>query len=1190
MAATAVESFSIREYAAQMRSVDFGKCWPFDGDAGVGSLPPMPYRRFRWWSDELAAARSGGGEVDLAAPSTPEEKGRQGRGKQRTPKKRSIVELFAVSPQITAVEDESGDGEEERAGTEEEGKLEKEAREEGERGRGDVLEAVEGGSGSDGKRKERIKEDEKVEKMRKMKLKSKKAKKQQRLQIKICVEKKEKTHNPKISSLNISQLFQDAVNKKMFRKSLKVSVHTRKKKSAAAKNLLEKQNLKVKPRLLTKSQKSVKRDFPIHSILKKQTKTSCMKKDNFTGDREVGCPLKPHGKAKKHVTFSGKDDILGNSKNSTRLEVPQLQSLCKMLSDVLAASTARSLIRESDRPPSDSEESQVVNESRIASGPMEKNDRSLAENLQLTPELIVPLDKEKTSLDGSVDLNHVAENSNNLNCFDSGSSACSSSHMFSDNMAALNIFPEEGPKYGIGTHAEENFPISNGRAGMSIPISSSCETSSQSLTRNLISQPSSSCLVSSSKENVKDPLLEAKMKNQVPDLQPRCHLSSKDVMSSISSSTGSNKSVDTRLTTDCMSACRNFCFNEDYIGLPLNSHGELIKKHSCHPFGPTELFKRQDMVKGSSASFPVPRLVNPQSSMDHANTRSRHPAAPLYWKEKFRWYPECYYSPVMPVTSGLSFMHLPGFERMEIHNYEPAREEDQTVQQGRYSMKLSCPGCRVHNHHSQNLFHMEKFQVDGNLDQEIQPAAQPTMRLMGQTVTLGKNTQECRSLDDGKIWTDKDIISEECHTVRNFDQFLPYQLPQMELITHPASELSNGCKIKPLEVPSSLYGNPSTELRFDHMHLSNQPQRPSGCVISSSFGNHSSTVNSHSQHPQAMLNRASVGNLNSVTRYSDIGCQVPFVVTHHQNVSQHMLLNSTHCKHTQSLSFSTSSTSNLHKNYCNIVEPPSVRSSPCLPHWLINAKQQKKAQLSSFSSYPNPIDVHHPCAVSGSKLPSFPSTYPSPVISFPVYNSNNVAPPCGSTSLFHPSFIPAYPPSKSASAVSASCKNKSRNRNEMKSKYTFLKGLDCANRSKKRPAVKGDEFLRPVKKPHLTMQNDLTMPTEPSRREELPGCTSDDTGTTEMSAFNNKMGEVDLQSVNNEDSESRTLPTGSRLTSGTRPGPVKLSAGAKHVLKPSPNMDEDNSRPIHSTIPLAFGTSCGKMTLSQKENAKIYRF
>ncbi|KAG1335292.1 hypothetical protein COCNU_03G014110 [Cocos nucifera] len=150
-------SFSIREYTEKMRIVDSKKCWPFDGDTDGGekgrSLPPISSRKFRWWFDELRAARSAGkkpeevddrvevydkvmpGSNNESMVKTPaveltvsenscgvagvEEDGRlvgvAVRGKQRAPKKRSIAELFAVAPLVETFEDDANgsDGREE---------------------------------------------------------------------------------------------------------------------------------------------------------------------------------------------------------------------------------------------------------------------------------------------------------------------------------------------------------------------------------------------------------------------------------------------------------------------------------------------------------------------------------------------------------------------------------------------------------------------------------------------------------------------------------------------------------------------------------------------------------------------------------------------------------------------------------------------------------------------------------------------------------------------------------------------------------------------------------------------------------------------------------------------------------------------------------------------------------------------
>ena len=103
--------------------MDVVKCWPFDGDGdgdGDGSvlLPPMEVRKFRWWSHEVELRRSAAAQekssyaqqVESRKPDKSTDDRRQIKAKSRPPKKRSILEIFAVAPQIDSSADlEGGD-------------------------------------------------------------------------------------------------------------------------------------------------------------------------------------------------------------------------------------------------------------------------------------------------------------------------------------------------------------------------------------------------------------------------------------------------------------------------------------------------------------------------------------------------------------------------------------------------------------------------------------------------------------------------------------------------------------------------------------------------------------------------------------------------------------------------------------------------------------------------------------------------------------------------------------------------------------------------------------------------------------------------------------------------------------------------------------------------------------------------
>ncbi|EHA8592545.1 hypothetical protein COCNU_contig69616987G000010 [Cocos nucifera] len=716
--------------------------------------------------------------------------------------------------------------------------------------------------------------------------------------------------------------------------------------------------------------------------------------------------------------------------------------------------------------------------------------------------------------------------------------------------------------------------------------------SSLTVTRNLISQPLATCSVMTVEANERQPNLSlgprVDVDRCVSEIQPTCRLTCKDLGSSICTSVGLKRTGETRPMSDQMSTCRDKYGDENFIGLPVNSQGELINLHSSGKFGHRNLFKEQNTVLGSCHSFPISNLVEPRSNFNHIT--GKFPAALWYMKDGLKWYPEQKDDPAsMPVTSGIGIMQSHGFERMEVQNHASMRNKDQHFHHGPNSMKVSCYGCRESSHQACNWNNRENFQAEGNLDHGVQLANQPTMRLMGKNVTVGRRIEEC-SFDDAKIWTDKEIITENSSSVRLSDTSLPRQWLQHGCFEQPVSEASRF--IQPIGASSGIYCSSALEPRFDHMHYDRPEQWVSRNGLPFTIGNLASKLNPISYPPpsQTMLNKTLNPAVNSVTEHIEVGHQIPLMATHPQNI-QHMLLMSTHCKHSQSFSLSTTSTSHpafLSQNCGNFIESSSAQSLLCYPQWLLNAEQHKKSNKFAFPLCSDPIAIHHPCTTSGSKLPLLPSTNPTSVVSFPVYNTSSLH-TRGSSSLVQSSFIPSYPARKSTCPGNVNFRNKIKDRDGKKSELTYVKSLERANRSNKRAAAKADGFMSPAKKPHLTIQ-DNSAPAGPSS-EQLNDCSSDDARSAEMSALANKIIDVGLPVMSNK-KIVLTISSGSsslNYSAGTRSGPVKLSSGAKHILKPSQNMDKDNSRPIHSTIPFAVGTSSSTAPVSQK-SATIYRF
>jgi hypothetical protein len=575
-------------------------------------------------------------------------------------------------------------------------------------------------------------------------------------------------------------------------------------------------------------------------------------------------------------------------------------------------------------------------------------------------------------------------------------------------------------------------------------------------------------------EVMKEPSISCSIdKDQIPHADhrvalPGTNISNRDLLS-VSSSTGSNKSssADARLNTDCFS---NLCFPGEFIGLPLNSQGELTinPKPSIIP-NSREFCNRNEMLPGPSGgvllsgSVPVPAAL-PIRPIGMASPRSDVRMRPLYFKNKFGM--EHYYTPLMPVRPGFGFMHLPGFERMEIQNYDPLL--DHTI-------------------------------MPTNIYERGKKNSELTVRLMGKNVSLGRSNKDCIGWNRS-VWADKG------NATLNGGDF-PF-----------SRERKQGLSF-------------SVEPSFN---------KPQGQVYS-----HADITfpNGHGSHPVPHLNPVA-------TNYSSFTYRKP------SSVSQQFLLDSTHCKHSQSRSI-------------------SFASPPCrgeAPRWIQNPRS--KTHKPSFPSYVNPATTkEQPHIVSGN-TPNLSSPYRAAVISFPAYNPGNSSPhalPCMSIPPLNSTFVPPYLTARPDFA------SKDKGKVQNNPKFHLLRA-DYINQNNKRPLERVDLLSRSlVKKPFQSDPGSITKSTGPGtiggRQEVLDyGMTADKGVNMELS--NTKLYELETGGFSGPVSDFVV-----------RSGSVKLSAGARHMLTPGHNLNRVHPRPIHSMTPLI-----GEASLSQKSTEEIYRF
>lgn len=109
--------FNFREYALGMRSINVAKSWPFgetiDEETVKSLLPPITVAKFTWWLDELECAHPESAQIFANTKKNKLQKGEtfSSKAKLKSPKKRSIIEIFAVAPPVERLmsEDEEND-------------------------------------------------------------------------------------------------------------------------------------------------------------------------------------------------------------------------------------------------------------------------------------------------------------------------------------------------------------------------------------------------------------------------------------------------------------------------------------------------------------------------------------------------------------------------------------------------------------------------------------------------------------------------------------------------------------------------------------------------------------------------------------------------------------------------------------------------------------------------------------------------------------------------------------------------------------------------------------------------------------------------------------------------------------------------------------------------------------------------
>ncbi|KAF0925189.1 hypothetical protein E2562_015605 [Oryza meyeriana var. granulata] len=828
---------------------------------------------------------------------------------------------------------------------------------------------------------------------------TKKRFKKEKVVVETGVRKKGKSIKTKVTSASMSQLFQDAIQKQKSKRSLS------KKKGV----LLEKKSMKGNKIAVLSSQKATKSSCHVQSILKKHLKTGMGTLLKNTG---ILSPSKSLLKP-KHVTFSDDNDILGR-------QASQLED-----------GTEKSQLLQTSQQSYKDGKSQGGDNHRSTCEPqfMYQRAGAVLDSVEEDSSSIVLLtkSKEKTILGNSVDLNHCLEISSSGNCRNINS-AVLSGQVLAQNFAGMHSVPNEAFNVDVGFHAEENhhkYPESSVSASLAV------KARSGDLIRRQLPDPS--YLVDSL--SINDRNRSKMLQERLTAVHPRL-LRSIDMVNSISSSAGSNKSTDAQ-GTNCVSACRNMYSSDDCVGLPLNSHGEFVKLHPSGTVDPNGMFKRQFLGEDYVRPSAFPAFFTPETCIDYAYLKTSYQTPRFCAVDTFGFHSEPYLSPTMSAAYGMDFRQSPSSERMEVYNYAGPSNNDPCSNQQEHSVKCFCPGFMGQDNQTHKSLQMHSCLPSQNYEQNTQPAHETTVRLMGKNFTLGTSSKQHR-VDNRNPCPSKQI--------RDIDHSLGMRTKAFSQLFHgacvdPPSALrnSNGG----VERPSCFSSVPEAELRcgldVSSFRTSGRYQQP-----------HLAMQNKLYVHPVSRHNEAEPWH------------QQLSVENHILGASEPQLLGSMHLR--QSQNAATVPSYSPKKSFSNLVEiRPAHSQFAYFPRQIKNVTQ--RTPISSFlSGY---AVQSSPGLTTQTKFTSLRPLPPS-VTSSHVYSSED-AQRHGSVPPFYPSI--ALSDQASKNSVPGDLKdNRSMQQTPVTSNHDSSEQM---NRGCKRPA-KGDMFLT-ARKPCIAVGKDLNL-------------------------------------------------------------------------------------------------------------------
>ncbi|TQD71591.1 hypothetical protein C1H46_042861 [Malus baccata] len=1271
--AVAFGGFSIREYAAKMRTVDVLKCYPFavadnydDEDTkkkkeaeAAALLPPMTVTKFNWWSHELhrskrsnknkevltlvnkessdiprndieftaveqrldevvAADGDGAAEseetlkssdddlsslvcpvckdfvastvngvnahIDGCLASREERRRQMGKIKSKAPKKRSIAEIFAVAPQIQTHEKDLC----ERDDVD-----------------GDNNCKVLGESGSVLKATKKVKKRKKEKRVMLLEEENnnKKFKKKKIKMTKNDGLIANKDHSCKLK-LQSSANYAKKLNKK-FAPDIWDSVTAR----ARTPNV---KCLTAKKRKVVQTSKSFPKHkkpvFAVHSILKNH---------DVCGQNSTYCSMQSDGQSnpcgiqhsERHVKFSGTDHKLSPRNNGV--------SSFENNSDSFASSSEKDQSSDSNKEAAPMEVQRRKNDVSIdtdigteSCSVIGRKELPIIPDHADIPSFLRPhmthQEKVNQMPDKSVPSSSFAAEDNNLRMFDQG--YLPPTHRPADSRFPRPIFSLEESRVSTqGATVSRDFEPSGKMIDHVVHPMHGVSAMSSKENTGAFPVSSSSSFIFNEKAKGRFPFLSQSEIDKFSD----CGLHSQLLCPPMDLMGGSYPFPEWKQRTVTY---RERCADEDFVGLPLNSHGELIqlRKLNATPWSSNGLPTQNFTHLTSISSLPTQNFTHVTNTGDCSTACNKHFLERELPSDRLNFFPmqNCVkQNPRSHIRDLFGATYLQSTQRADIHQFDfesGSSHSFRPIVSDRNLMNVSISECGQFDQvKNQKIGGMISKENSGHTPLGVN---QPTMRLMGKDVAIGKSSREIQGFEDGTLWTDKEIIAEHCPSStaldtlslnRNF-QHNWFPCTASGKLKEPAAQ---SFEIHREHAPQQNLMMKASESRFPHAYRNWQSH--------SMFENGSLTAN---RSPSSNLIRfaqmpTSPAMFNGAPKFREqflsgaeslqslqFGSQLP-ILSAPPSTCGHGVLRPAELNYKQNPPhFAKSSFGFPFLNpECrdNNVESSWFQSSSMgMPPWLLHATLQVNPPNAASQSFPNVDSRHHQHIMPRA---NFFNEHHSSGISYPCnfmtsHSQVRENAPTQATAVMPPLARAVQGVNLQPTSGTDMDRNRIKIKERLKTKSFSIKDPYPFKKTK-RLAVKAVDSTKAANMWRLETQEKLSAAAGSSRGNILDEMQSNmraldlDSSWKKASDLGCSQHDVQKDGFKTFGVESSKMDGVVRST-----GPIKLCAGAKHIIKPTPNVDQDNSRSIHSTIPFVAVTNGFREPQPQKKTTKIYRF